>query len=447
MNAISTRCPHVSRWRVSIVPPSRQPRNHFPHGRLTTRRVWVGAIIASLVVSSWTTHTAQARATVHSQAAFQAFIADLWPQAQAAGVSRKTFDDAFRGLKPDYSLPDLLFPGGKTPRKVGQAEFTREPGDYLSKSYLRKLAVTGRAMARKYASELQRIEQQFGVDRYSVLGIWGRETAFGRYKPKHDAIRVLATQAFTGRRADMFRAELIDALRLLEAGVPRRKMRASWAGAMGMTQFMPSEFFKHRHDFAGDGYADLFNSAPDALASAARQLRDKGWKPGETWGYEVVIPKSSDCAEEGPPGARSIREWMALGYRRTAGRRFPAKVLDSEAYLMSPAGAHGPSFLALNNFKVFREYNTSDLYATFVGHLADRIAGGGDFVVKFKSIGPQRTSIIRGVQSRLKERGYPISVVDGFIGSNTRRQVGQFQRAEGLDVDCWPSRRVLQALK
>lgn len=415
-----------------------------PWRRQIATMLLVTLAVASLVLGAV---EASARAAEHSQAAFSRFVQTLWPEAEARGVSRQTFNRAFASLKPDYNLPDLLFPGSTTPKKVGQAEFTREPRDYLSTKYLRRLGKTGQAMARKYAAELSQIEKKFGVDRFSVLGIWGRETSFGRYTPKHDAIRVLATQAFTGRRAEMFHVELLYALQLLEQGVPRKKMRASWAGAMGMTQFMPSEFFKHRHDFAGDGYADLFDSVPDALASAARQLRDKGWKPGETWGYEVLIPGSSDCAEEGPPGSRTVREWMEIGYRRVSGRRFPDRVMDAQAYLMSPAGGYGPSFLALNNFKVFREYNTSDLYATFVGNLADRIGGGGDFVTPWTPIGPQRTRIIRGVQQGLKDKGYPISIVDGFIGSNTRRQVGQFQRAQGMKIDCWPTQAVLRALR
>lgn len=388
-----------------------------------------------------------AQAREHSPAAFRAFIEGLWPDASASGVSRAVFDRAFEGLEPDYSLPDLVFPGDTHQKKVGQAEFTRAPGDYLDATYLARLAATGRTKLRQYARELDAIERKFGVDRYTVLAIWGRETAFGSYQPKHDAIRVLATQAFTGRRADMFRLELIYALRLLEQGIPRAKMRASWAGAMGMTQFMPSEFFAHRHDFAGDGLADLFDSAPDALASAARQLADKGWKRGRTWGYEVQIPASSDCAEEGPTGSRTIRAWMAQGFQRVAGRSFPDEVLDETAYLMSPAGAYGPSFLALENFQVIRAYNTSDLYATFVGNLADRIAGGGDFVTPWRNVGAQRTRLIRAVQQGLKDKGYPISIVDGFIGSNTRRQVGQFQRKAGLTVDCWPGPRTLSALQ
>ncbi|MDX2289939.1 MAG: lytic murein transglycosylase [Hyphomicrobiaceae bacterium] len=378
---------------------------------------------------------------------FAAFLETLWPDARDRfGVSRPTFDAAFAGLQPDLSLPDLEIPG-QAQREVRQAEFTREPRDYLDADRLARLAETGKSLVSRYAEALARIEAKHGVDRYSVLAIFGRETAFGSYQPPHDAIRVLATQAWTGRRTELFRDELLHALKLLEMGVPRARMKASWAGAMGLTQFMPSEFFSHASLDSGKGFADLFTSVPDALESAARQLAGKGWVRGQTWGYEVVIPPSSDCAEEGPPGARTIAEWASLGFKRAGARAFPADVLAAKAYLMSPAGAHGPSFLALENFQVIRRYNTSDLYATFVGNLADRIAGGGPFVTPFKSIGPQKTAIIRGTQEALQAKGYPIDIVDGFIGSNTRRQVGLYQRASGLPVDCWPSERTLAHLR
>ncbi len=374
---------------------------------------------------------------------FAAFLESLWPDARDRfGVSRATFDKAVSGLEPDLSLPDLEIPG-QAKREVKQAEFTREPREYLKADYLARLAETGRTLARKHATALQKIEDKHGVDRYSVLAIFGRETAFGAYQPPNDAIRVLATQAWTGRRHELFREELLNALKLLEMGVPRERMKASWAGAMGLTQFMPSEFFTHASTTDGKGFADLFNSVPDALDSAARQLAGKGWVRGQTWGYEVTIPATSDCAEEGPPGSRALREWMALGFKRAGGKPFPADVMGAQAYLMSPAGAHGPSFLALENFQVIRRYNTSDLYATFVGNLADRIAGGGDFATPFEPIGPQKTAIIRGTQEALKAKGLPVDVIDGFIGSNTRRQVGQYQRSNGLKVDCWPSERTL----
>lgn len=376
---------------------------------------------------------------------FTQFIESLWPDARDRfGVSRATFDTAIRGLKPDMSLPDLAIKG--KPRKVKQAEFTRAPSEYIDSAYLGRLAKTGRSLARRYQPALDDIEKRFGVQRSIVLAIFGRETAFGAYKPAHDAIRALATQAWIGRRKERFREEFLYALKLLEKGVPREKMRASWAGAMGLTQFLPSEFFTHVHDYGGDGYADLFESVPDALASAARQLKNHGWVRDLDWGYEVVIPDNADCAMEGPDGQRTFAQWIELGFKRAGGRPWPQGIEGFQAYLMSPAGAHGPSFLVTDNFKAIREYNTSDLYATFVGNLADRIRGGGDFVTPWKSIGPQKTAIIRAVQEGLKARGHPITVIDGFIGSNTRREAGQFQRANGMPVDCWPSEQLVRKL-
>ncbi len=377
---------------------------------------------------------------------FLAWLEGVWPEAQQAGVSRATFETAIKGLTPDASLPDLVLPGRKTPTTKGQAEFTRAPGEYLNASYLARLAKNGEALEAKYRTALAKIEQVYGVDRYSVLAIWGRETAFGNYKLPHDAIRVLATQAYMGRRKAFFRKEFVLALKMLEDGIPRAKMRSSWAGAIGQTQFLPSEFYQHARDHDKDGSVNLFDSVPDALASAARQLQAKGWVRGRTWGYEIKIPASSDCAEEGPPGTRPIRDWVALGYRRVAGRRFPAEVMDDQAYLMSPAGAYGPSFLVLENFQVIRRYNTSDLYATFVGNLADRIAGGGDFLTPWQEIGAQRTRIIRSVQQGLQQAGYGIQKIDGFIGSGTRRLAGQYQRKNGLRVDCWPTQGLLDHL-
>jgi len=389
----------------------------------------------------------QAAPQIAPRQEFGAFVQSLWPDARDRfGVSRKTFDTAFAGLKPNLTLPDLELPGTAV-SKVRQSEFTAEPKDYIDAAYLARLAETGRQLVVTHKQALDRIEQEYGVDRYSLLAIFGRETAFGAYTPKHDAIEVLATQAWTGRRKELFREELLYALKLLEKGVPRNKMRASWAGAMGLTQFMPSEFFKHTDDTRGGSYSDLFASVPYALASAARQLHAKGWKRGHKWGYEIVIPPTSDCSLEGPPGSRPVREWIKLGFRRTGGKEFPRHVLDESAYLMSPAGAHGPSFLALENFQVIRRYNTSDLYATFVGNLADRIAGGGDFVTPWKPIGQQRTNLIKSIQKGLKDKGYPIEIIDGFIGSNTRRQIGHYQKANGLAVDCWPSDEVLAHLQ
>ena len=215
------------------------------------------------------------------------------------GVSRATFDMAFRGVEPDLSIPDLVLPGQAKEVK-GQAEFTRTPAEYLNVSHLTRLAEQGRALLKQHAAELAKIEQAIGVQRHVVLAIWGRETAFGAHRSPHYAVQVLATQAWLGRRKDMFRNELLHALKMLEDKVRTREtMNASWAGAMGLTQFMPSEFYTLAYDLDGDGRKDIWGSVGDALASAANQLKAKGWVPGQTWGYEVRLPARHELPGRG----------------------------------------------------------------------------------------------------------------------------------------------------
>ena len=380
-----------------------------------------------------------------AESEFSVFLNGLWPEARDAGVPRPVFDSAIAGLTPDLSLPDLVLPGRGTASERGQAEFTQPAQAYVNPTALASLAGEGRALLAKHKATLERIEREIGVDRYALLAIWGRETAFGTERTPHDAIRVLATEAYLGKRKEMFRTELIAAFKMLAAGVPRADMKSSWAGAVGLTQFMPTEYFKHGRDFDGDGRIDLAHSVPDALASAALQLKDKGWVLGQPWGYEVVVPASSSCALEGPPGTRKLSEWMALGFKRLGGKLFRPADLASDAYLMMPAGSHGPAFLALENFQVLRRYNTSDLYALYVGNLADRIAGGGNFETPWGMVAQPATKLVADLQTRLKVLGYPMDKIDGKIGSNTRRQIGIFETEHGLKADCWPTAGVLEA--
>ena len=376
---------------------------------------------------------------------FQAFLASLRPEARDAGVPSTVFDQATSGLSPDLSLPDLILPGKSAAPDRGQAEFTQPATAYLNPTSLANLAADGRALLAKHKATLERIERDIGVDRYALLAIWGRETAYGTEKTPHDAIRVLATEAWLGKRRDMFRAEFIAALKMLAAGVPRADMKSSWAGAVGLTQFMPTEYFIHGTDFDGDGRIDLAHSVPDALASAARQLKDKGWVLGQPWGYEVIVPTASSCALEGPPGTRKLSEWIRLGFKRPGGKLVRPADLDADAYLMMPAGAYGPAFLALENFQVLRRYNTSDLYALYVGNLADRINGGGNFETPWAGAAQPATRLVADLQTRLKSLGFPMDKIDGKIGSNTRRQIGIFEQSHGLKVDCWPSPPVLES--
>jgi lytic murein transglycosylase len=389
-------------------------------------------------------------AIVHAQPqpSFRTWLDGFWADAERQGITRVTFDRAFAGIEPDFSLPDLVIAGKPEAKPSGQAEFSRTPEQYINRDQIIRLANQGRELAARHKAILDKVEQQVGVDRAIVLAIWGRETAFGAHRSRHDVIRVLATQAYTGRRPDLFRGELIFALKLLQDGIlTRDAMRGSWAGAMGLTQFMPSEFYGSGIDLDGDGKLDLFGSTADALGSAARQLQQKGWIKGLPWGIEVKLSREVDCAQEGPANSKPIAAWAKLGVTRADGKPFAPALLKHEAYLMSPAGAFGPSFLATDNFKTIRAYNMSDLYAVFVGHLSDRIAGGGDFKTPWRQVRQLPDRDIAEIQSQLQKRGAAIDKIDGKIGSNTRWQIGQYERRARIPVGCWPRQEVLEHLR
>lgn len=379
--------------------------------------------------------------------AFGAFLQSLWPQAQTLGISRKVFDETTRGLEPDLSLPDLVIPG-RVDAPPPQPEFVQTPADYLKESALARLAEHGRGLAQTHAATLARIEREFGVPGAVVLAIWGRETDYGRFRLTRDALRVLATQAYTGRRKDMFRNEFLMALKLIEDGLVRRaEMKSSWGGAMGLTQFLPSEFYRHAVDFDGDGRADLFGSVPDALASAARQLAAKGWQRGGRWGYEVRVPPGFDCTLGVPETVRPVRAWLAHGLVPVYPRTLDAEALAQEASVLQPEGRLGPAFLTPKNYFVLKDYNFSDLYVLFVGNLSDRIAGGGPFRQPWTKSGQLRTGQVEDMQRRLAARGLYADKVDGKAGMKTRAAIGQYQKAHGLPLDCWPSTVVLDHLR
>lgn len=375
---------------------------------------------------------------------FPDWLRDFKSDAVAFGISTAVVETELANVAPDFSLPDLVRNGEK-PR--GQAEFTRAPQDYLNRRYLARLATEGRALLAKHRDLLKRIEARLGVPAAMVLAIWGRETAFGRAKLRHDAIRALVTQAYAGRRPDLFRRELLFALKMIDQGIaPREKLRASWAGAIGLTQFMPSEVFQTAIDFDGDGKKDLW-SITDALASAANQLRHKGWLSDRPWGIEVTLSEQVDCALAGPTNMRTIGAWAQLGLKRADGRPFTARQKRWPAYLLVPGGTYGPVFLVTENYIVIRRYNMSDLYALFVANLANRIAGKGDFRTPWAKLRQLPTAHLREIQERLKRAGMGITKIDGKLGSNTRSQIGLYQREAGLKRDCWPTGSLLQHLR
>jgi lytic murein transglycosylase len=383
-----------------------------------------------------------------ADAAFQSWLQSLWPQAQTLGVSRATFEMATRGLEPDLSLPDLALPGRPEKPPPGQAEFVETPADYLKEPTFDRLAAQGRKLFDQYHDTLAAIDRQFGVAPTVVLAIFGRETDYGRSRDQRSAIRVLATQAYVGKRKDKFVNEFLLALKILDDGqIKLADMHSSWAGAMGLTQFLPSEYFKYAVDFDGDGRRDIWNSVPDALASAAKQLLDKGWQRGLRWAYEVHPPASVDCTIGVPENTLPIGEWLKRGFVPAYGRTLSAAERAEPASLLQPAGLYGPSFLATKNYFVIKEYNFSDLYVLFVGHLSDRITDPRPFETPWSKVAQLPTSDLDRMQRILTQRGFYHDKIDGKAGMMTRAALGDYQKHNGLKLDCWPTAGLLTQME
>lgn len=293
---------------------------------------------------------------------FDGFVQALWPEAHAHGVSRATFDDAFAGVT---SNPDVI------EKTRTQAEFHKTVGQYLETAVSDKRIALGQEKYAAYQRWLAKAEDRFGVDRYIVMGVWGLETKYGTYTGDDYVIRSLATLAAAGYRGGYFRSELVKALVILEEGhVDRAHMTGSWAGAMGQTQFMPSNFKPYAVDFENHGRRDIWTSVPDAVGSTANFLKKHGWVAGETWGYEVLPPGGL----AGSDRPATFAAWAGRGVTRADGGEMPR---TGAATLLRPAGPGGPAFLVTHNFKVIKSYNNSTSYALGVCLLGDRIAGWG----------------------------------------------------------------------
>ena len=390
------------------------------------------------------------------EARFAQWLQDLWPEAEAAGVSRKTFDGQLKGLQLDWSLPQLeppdpAYPGGPPmpaamkPKPKPQAEFG-VPEAYFNARSLNALAAGGRTKYKQLAPTLKAIQDKYGVPASIIVAIWGRETGFGQAALPHDALTAIATQAFMGRRADEFRPQLIGALKIIELGhSTRAEMKSSWAGAMGHPQFLPGDFEDYAVDFDGDGERDIWKSVPDALASVGNSLSSQGWDGKQPWAYEVELPKNFDCTLQGPDQSLPIREWVDLGVKRVKGRPFPEERLGDWTFLVLPAGMKGPAFLATTNFSVLKLYNNSDVYAIFVGHVADMIAHNSpvDFVGEWKPVERFTRDRVLQFQKVLVAQGHDVGKVDGLVGFKTRQTIGKEEKSLGLPLSCYPSHALI----
>jgi membrane-bound lytic murein transglycosylase B len=375
-----------------------------------------------------------------ADAGFQRWIEGFRSTAAEAGISRATFDRAFRNVtEPD---PEVLEKARK------QAEFTAPAWDYFDNRIQEESIATGRAMARKYKPWLDRIEARFGVDRNILLAIWSMESNYGNIlsdkKVMRSVVRSLATLAYADKkRAKFARTQLVAALKILQSGdIDESHLTGSWAGAMGHTQFIPTSYQAYAVDMDGDGRRDIWNSIPDALATAANLLRKNGWQTGRTWGYEVTLPPGRKF----PGGSMSIAKWRALGVERASGKPFPHT--GDAAELKAPDGRAGPAFLVIKNFRVLKAYNNADKYALAVGLLADEIAGHGGLVNDWNRPFTKLTfEQKQELQKRLSTLGYYDGKIDGRIGQGSKEAIKAFQARAGLTPDGHPSMEVLQSLR
>jgi lytic murein transglycosylase len=371
-------------------------------------------------------------------AGFGNCIARLGPDAERRGISRAEFDRLTAGLTPDLSVMDKL---------DAQPEFTKAPWEYLDHLVSDDRIARGRELLTQYAATFAAVERVYGVDRHIIAAIWGVESNFSTMGGDRPVLRSTATLACIGRRQDYFRNEFLAALEILARGdIAPDRLIGSWAGAFGPTQFMPTSFKRYAVDFDHDGRRDVVDSIPDMIASTANNLKIGGWERGQTWGYEVILPRNFNYLLSDSSRPMTVRQWQSLGVRRAGGAGFPR--LTDRASLLLPAGARGPAFLALPNFRVIMKYNPAEDYVLAIGHLADRMRGGGPFVTAWPR--DERVLTLQEryeLQALLGRRGFGVSAPDGMIGPQTRLAIRKYQSSIGQIPDGFASSDVLLRLR
>ena len=392
---------------------------------------------SSLILGMNSSQAAQEEATSIDNQKFNTCLDNLVQTAPFSGV-RDTFNQ-YRPLQGDPSVLESL---------DYQPEFAKEPWDYLASLVDEERVTDGINASEKYADILARIESEYGVNRYDVLGVWGVESDFGTKLGKKDVIDSLATLSCFGRRQSYFRGEYVSALKILKQGdIAKEDFKGSWAGAFGQTQFMPSTFLSLAQDFDGDGRKDLVNSQADALASTANFLKNSGYQSGQPWGYEVRLPASIN-AKNDRKNKQPISHWRSLGITLADGSPLPGTLASAGLFL--PSGKNGPAFLVGRNFDSFYAYNASENYALAIAHLSKQIEKK-DTNVEFATPWPTDDPGLsrkesREVQESLNLLGYDIGEVDGIIGDGTRRAIQKYQADNGLEPDGKAGKKIHQHL-
>lgn len=394
--------------------------------------------ISMAVAAALAAPLAQAQTSATDLAAYRQCLTQLRDKAAEAGVSAKNYDFYTQGLAPDMDVLTLL---------DAQPEFKTPIWDYMAGLVDEERIQDGREGLEKWGKVLAKVQADYGVDPATVVAVWGVESNFGKNLGGRPLLTSLSTLSCFGRRQTYFRGEFLATLRIVQdEHVAIDRLKGSWAGAFGQTQFMPSTYLRLAVDGDGDGRRDLIDSVPDALASTANFLKKAGWNNGIPWGFEVTLPPGMDTSGAGRRNKQPMSAWAARGIKRADGRALPAG--ETPAALLLPAGADGPAFIVTRNFDALYSYNAAESYALAIAHLSDRLRGGMPFVKAWPTDDP---GLSRGerreIQELLVARGYDIGTPDGVIGTKTRQALQAVQRELGLPDDGRAGQKTLRALR
>lgn len=405
----------------------------------------VSAIVVAVLLVPWQgSAQTQERATtarangVPSDQGFLDWLGALRTEARMKGISDSTLDAALRGIAPVMRVIEL---------DRSQPEFTQTFWTYLRQRVSNKRIKRGRALLAKHRALLDKIHAEYSVPPRYLIAFWGLETNYGDHMGSFRVIEALATLAYDKRRASFFRAELLNALQILEEGhISPNAMKGSWAGAMGHMQFIPSTFTRHAVDYTGDGRKDIWDSLPDAFCSAANFLSNMGWRRGVTWGFEVHLPEDFDLMLATVNCKKTVQEWSSLGVQRTDGSALAQ--MDTEGSIVLPQGYKGPAFLVYDNFRTIMRWNRSINYAISVGHLADRISGLSHIATGHDAEHePLSRNETEEMQQLLNRLGFDAGSEDGLLGPRTRAAIRAFQKEHSLPPDGYPTPALLKRLR
>jgi membrane-bound lytic murein transglycosylase B len=379
-----------------------------------------------------------ASAIRQAAANFDNCVAGMWPDAARRGISEDNFRRFTTGLSPDLRLMDLM---------DAQPEFTKSIWDYLDILVNDNRLAKGKEILAKYKAQFDAADKAYGVDRYTIAAIWGIESNYSTQMGDRSVVNSTATLACVGRRQGYFKDEFLVALEILNRGDLRpEQMRGSWAGAFGPTQFMPTAFKRYAVDADGDGRRDVVDDAADLIASTANNLKKDGWQTGQSWGYEVSVPKGFNYMLADRAKPQTFAQWQHLGVVRANNSPFPHP--NEKAYLLAPAGAEGPGFLMMQNFRVIMKYNPAEAYALAIGHFADRLRGGQPFVQPWPRQERELTRAERlELQQLLAQRGFYRGTPDGQFGGETRQALRNFQASIGAPADGFATATMLEQLR